>query len=279
MREELTELWRYRELLFTMVQRDLKIRYKNSIVGFILSLLNPLVSVAVMAFVVSNFLSRGVPSGSAYIFAAYIPFIFFQLCLLDSAQTILISMPLIKKIYFPREILPIAAVLTNFIHFVLMLAIFFVFLVAVYVVHPGEWPIQISSLLLPILLLASFMLSMGLALIISALNTFYEDVKYIVSLGLYLLYFLCPIMYFSEQVTNSDINQKTNGLVHKLYHLNPIAMLCTSYRRALVAPSTSHATIWFDWRYLAAATLNSFLVLLFGYWLFNRLKWKFVERP
>lgn len=279
MYEELKELWRFRELLLTMVQRDLKIRYKNSLVGFLLSLLNPLVSVAVMAFVVTNFLNRGVPSGSAYIFAAYIPFIFFQFCLLDSAQSILTAMPLIKKIYFPREILPIAAVLTNFIHFVLMIGIFFLFLIGVYLVHPGDFPIQASSLMLPLLLLASFMLSMGLALIVSALNTFYEDVKYIVSLGLYLLYFLCPIMYFSEQVTNSPINHSSNGLVHKLYHLNPIAMLCTAYKHALVAPSNSHPTTWFDARFLAAAVINSFLVLLFGYWLFNQLKWKFVERP
>src|SRR5436190_18848786 len=103
---ELKELWKFRELLIVMVQRDLKIRYKNSALGFLWSLLNPLITVVVMSFVLSNFMLKGAPSLSAYVLAAYLPYIFFQVCILDSAQTILVAMPLIKKIYFPREILP-----------------------------------------------------------------------------------------------------------------------------------------------------------------------------
>jgi len=125
MLSELKELYRFRELLLTMVQRELKIRYKNSKLGFLWSLLNPLITVFVMSFV-WQFMNDGmVPSMTAYLLAAYLPFTFYQLCLMDSAQTILISMPLIKKIYFPREILPLASVLGNFVHFLMALVMFF----------------------------------------------------------------------------------------------------------------------------------------------------------
>src|SRR5579862_7329980 len=91
MREEVKELWRFRELLFSMVQRDLKIRYKNSFLGFLWSLLNPLVTVATMTVVFQLILDNSTPNLGAYIFAAYLPYMFFQLCLLDSSQTILVN--------------------------------------------------------------------------------------------------------------------------------------------------------------------------------------------
>lgn len=279
MLDELKELWRFRELLLTMVQRDLKIRYKNSIFGFLLSVINPLVSVGVMTFVMRNFVAKAGPSYGAYVFAGYIPFIFFQFCLLDAAQTILVAMPLIKKIYFPREILPLAAVIANFIHFVLMFGLFLLVLLGVYCVHPGEFPIQTTVVFVPLLMLIMLMLATGCSLIVAALNTFYEDVKYIVSLGLYLMYFLCPIIYFSEQVTNSQINHDSGGWVHKIYHLNPMAMMCTSFKQLCLAPGKTEGPHWFDVRYLIITAVTSLVILILGYGLFNRLKWRFVERP
>src|ERR1700722_18710028 len=135
MLSELKELWKFRELLLVMVQRELKIRYKNSALGFLWSLVNPLITVLVMSFMWENFLGKaqGVPSVTAYMLAAYLPYAFFQLCLLDSSQTILTAMPLIKKIYFPREILPLATVISNFIHLLMALLVFFAYLLVVYI--------------------------------------------------------------------------------------------------------------------------------------------------
>jgi ABC-type polysaccharide/polyol phosphate export permease len=297
MMSELRELWRFRELLVTLVQRDLKIRYKNSALGFFWSLLNPLLIVLVMTFILSNFMGMKISSPSAYIMAAYLPFIFFQLCLMDSAQTILASMPLIRKIYFPREVLPLASVISNFIHFVLAMGVLFAFLIAVYWLNPGsagerQWPIQIGIVWLPVLFVINFALSLGLSFYISALNTFYEDVKYLVGVTMQLLFFACPIMYFIEQVGNSALNQRLHGIVYQLYQLNPIAELCIAYRKLLLAPigipagidpATKQAVFApsypFDWRYLGVAALLSFAILISGYATFNRVKWKFVERP
>ena len=291
---ELKELWRYRELLLVMVQRDLKIRYKNSALGFLWSFLNPLLTVGVMTFVYSNFIFKDQPNMGAYIMAAYLPFMFFQMCLMDSSQSVISAMPLIKKIYFPREILPLAAVISNFVNFLLALCIFFAYLMINYALHPGAFPIQPSVVLLPLLIVISFALSLGASFIVSALNTFYEDIKYIVGVVLYLLFFLCPVVYFDETVANSHLNQNSGWLAYKIFNLNPVAYLCTAYKKAVLAPYDPRVmspvgstpdeivkvgAIPLSWKYLAVTGLTSFLILIFGYWLFNRLKWRFVERP
>lgn len=280
---ELKELWKFRELLVSMVERDLRIRYKNSFLGFFWSLLNPLITVLVMTVVFKNFLGNDTRNYSAYILASYLPYLFFQMTLLDSSQSVLGNIQIIRKIYFPREILPLAAVVSNFIHFLLALLVFFGYLLVVFALDPQVSPFQLTTLLLPVLLIINLALTAGLALLISALNTFFEDVKYIVSVLLYLLFFLCPIMYFSEAVYAKA--QEHGGWIYTLYHLNPVAMLSTAYRKILVAPQDvyfegrSHPPIPLDWGMLGIAAIVSFGMLFFGYSVFNRLKWRFVERP
>lgn len=281
---ELKELWRFRELLLSMVQRDLKIRYKNSVLGFFWSLLNPLITVLVMTAVFKNFLDNDTKNYSAYILASYLPYMFFQMCLMDSAQSVLVDISIIKKIYFPREILPLARVISNFVHLCLALLIFFGYMFAVYAMDPQVWPFQKTTLLLPLLLIINFALATGLSLLISALNTFYEDVKYIVSVLLYLLFFLCPIMYFSEAVYQRAHDHGSMWL-YTGYHLNPVAMLATAYRKLLLAPQpvkfagSMHDPLPLDWGLFGICAATSFGLLILGYHVFNRLKWRFVERP
>jgi len=280
MREELKELWKFRELLFSMVERELKIRYKNSVLGFFWSLLNPLITMVVLTLVFKYIAGLGGNSYGAYILAAMLPYLFFQQAILDASMSVLGNVQLVKKIYFPRECLPLAAVLGNLVHFLLALGVFFIYLLGVWIVNPGESPFRWTTIFLPILILINTALATGIALIVSALNTFYEDVKYIVQVVLYLMFYLCPIVYFSEQVTH-----RTTPLVSFLYHLNPMATLCTAYRKVLLAPHdvvVSNGTIPaapIDWPMLGIATAVSFGTLFFGYRVFNRLKWRFVERP
>lgn len=283
---ELKELWRFRELLWTMVEREIRIRYKNSVGGFLWSLINPLVTVLVMTVVFKYLVGNQTENFAAYILAAYLPYMFFQFAVMDAAQSILVSLPLLRKIYFPREILPLAIILSNFIHFALALAVFFAFLLVVYLIHPGVWPFQITTLWLPVLLVVNLALAAGVGLAVAALNTFYEDVKYIVGVILYLMFFLSPIMYFSENVRYSSALQGPMGdLVYRLYHLNPIAALATAYRKVLLAPQAVYVEgrkvppLPMDWGNFAVVSLICFAVLVGGYALFNRLKWRFVERP
>jgi len=282
MLDELKELWRFRELLLSMVEREIRIRYKNSVLGFFWSLLNPLVTVAVMTFVFKSFIGVDIPNFGAYVFAAYVPFMFFQMTLLDSAQSVLASLPLVKKIYFPRETLPLAMIISNFIHLILAIVVLLIFLLVIWIMTPGIFPINRNIVFLPLLLVINFAFATGIALIISALNTFYEDVKYIVSVILYLLFFTCPVMYFSEQVHYAYRDQP---MLYTLYHLNPVAMLCTSYRKVILDPQPvkqngiTIEALPLDWGLLGITALISFGTLILGYHVFNRMKWRFVERP
>lgn len=285
MLNELRELWNYRELLYVMVQREMRIRYKNSALGVVWSFLNPLLQVLVMSFVFNVFIRMDVPNYTVYMLSAYLPFMFFQFCVLDAAQSVLAQVPLIKKIYFPREILPLATVISNFIHLLLGFLIFFGMLLIAYIRDPRVVPFQPTTIYLPLLLIISLMLSTGAAFIVSALNTFFEDVKYIVQVLMNLMFYLCPIVYFAEQVANSNRNAASGFLLYKLYNLNPLATLTQAYRKILLAPidvkidGHPAKAMQFPTNYVIVAGIFSFALMVFGYWLFNRMKWKFVERP
>jgi lipopolysaccharide transport system permease protein len=284
---ELRELWRFRELLFSMIERELKIRYKNSFLGFFWSLITPLATVLVITVVFKYLVRIQVDNYSAYVLAALLPFLFLQQALLDSSQSVLGSIQMVRKIYFPREILPLAIIISNFVHFLLALFVFFVYLLVIWLRNPEVSPFQWTTLYLPLLLIISLALVTGLGLIVSALNTFYEDVKYMLSVGLYLIFYLSPIIYFSENVFHVDHPQ--SRLIYFLYHLNPVAMLATAYRKILLAPqpvqigageqAVIHEPLPLDWGMLGITAIMSFAFLILGYRMFNRLKWRFVERP
>lgn len=296
MREELRELWRYRELLLVMTQRELRVRYKNSALGFLWSFINPLITTAVMTIVFGKLLNNGVDNFSAYVLAALLPFSFFQAAVLDSAQSVLAAQPIVKKVYFPREILPLSIIASNFVHLVVGFVVFFVYLLAIW-----TWsgfavsPFQASTWILPILLVISLCFATGVGLLIAALNTFYEDVKHLVSALMYLLTFLCPIVYFYEEI--ADKLQKY-PLLNKLYLANPQAVLSIAYRKALLDPTkvvvrrteinSQGETVLvsavaeaskFPWAWVAYAAAVSLIFLVLGYHVFNRMKWRFVERP
>lgn len=283
---ELKELWRFRELLISLTERELRIRYKNSALGFLWSLVNPLVTALVMSIVFKYFLSQGVGSYTLYVLAAYIPYAFFQFALMDSAQSILVSLPMVRKVYFPREVLPLAQIFANFIHLVLALGVFVVISILVWLRTPGEFPIRPTVVILPLVLLVNLALATGLSLIISALNTFYEDVKYIMGAVLYIMFFLTPVMYFSENVRHATSQMGPRGdLLYILYHLNPMATLCTTYKKVLLAPTPVRMggetlqPLDLDWGLFGIAALMSLGILVLGYHVFNRMKWRFVERP
>jgi len=294
---EAKELWKFRALLVSMVQRDLSVRYKNSFLGFIWSMINPLLTVFVLTFVFKYLQGNPTPNFSAYILAAYLPYMFFQMAIMDSAQSVLGNLQLMKKIYFPREIFPLASIISNFIHFLLALLVFFIYLLAVYMLNTPRVPVfQWTTIYLPVLVIINFLLAAGLGLLFSALNTFYEDVKYIVGVILSLLFFLAPIMYFSE---STYYPPRGSWLKYFLYHLDPVATMSNAFRKVLLAPQpvsiserkwnsklgdwqdilVPHPALPIDWLMIGITAALSLAVFFYGYHVFNKLKWKFVERP
>lgn len=268
-----------------MVQRELRIRYKNSALGVLWSLLNPLLTTLVMTVVFGRLLKNDVQNFSAYLLAALLPFTFFSQAVLDSAQSVLAALPIIRKVYMPRELLPLSVIVSNFVHLITGFVVFFLYLFAVWTISGfKESPFQGTTWLLPFLMLISLCLATGVGLFVSAMNTFYEDVKYLCNVVLYLLTFLCPIVYFHETIAQSLHHHKW---LYRLYMLNPLAVLSVCYRKALLAPvdvpmpgtSVKVEATPFPWPWLAYTAVLSLAILALGYGFFNRMKWRFVERP
>jgi lipopolysaccharide transport system permease protein len=284
LKDDLRELWRFRGLLLQLVKRDLKVRYKNSRLGFLWSIAPPLMQVACItfAFRYATGIAKDFENYSAYVLVAMIPWTYFSTAILDSSQSILLMHGVIKKVYLPREIIPLSTCISNFIHFLLSWLVFYVYLF----VFVGARPLP-SMVWFPYLILVQFMLVTGLSLLIACLNVFYEDVKYMVSIFMGLALFVLPIMYVPEQTIYTS-RLSPGSPFHSpwaitIYLYNPLTALLNGYRKVLLEPPSEKAiggaAMPLDPASLVLAGLASFAVLVFGYWYFNKRKWQFVERP
>lgn len=289
LRAELAELWQFRHLVRTLVERDLRVRYKNSVLGIAWTMVSPLLQVFVLTIAIGYILDSGPKNLSAYIFCATIPWTFFQTAILDSSTSVLAKMSLLKKVYFPREIPLIATVCQNFVQFLISLGIFMVYRwVLTPLLHGGNTAPPLAILWLPVLTADLFLLTLGAAFFVATANVFYEDIKFIITLVMGFLFYLLPVFYFAENVVYSPrIPVKLQSLVYHLYLVNPLAWLITAFKqvffgKAVISnvkaiPILYSAT--FDWRYLVLATATSIFICLWGYSFFNSHKWKFTERP
>jgi len=273
---DLRELWKFRDLVWSLVVRDLTIRYKNSVLGFFWSLANPLVQVATITVIFKYILQIRIPNYSAYVLCAFLPWMFFQMTLSDAGESVLRHHDLLKKVYFPREVLPISVVLSNLVHLVLAFGVFFVYLLWLGVkVQPG-WA------LLPLVVLVQVLLMLGLSFFVSALSVFYEDIRYLVGVGTSLFFYFCPIIYLSEQILFSQrIPAHLRSRIWEVYHWNPVATLIETYRQLLIPPfsGAGFPDVPVSARFLAIAVIISCLCATAGYAYFNARKWQFAERP
>ncbi len=285
---ELTELWQFRHLVRTLVERDLRVRYKNSVIGIGWTLISPLIQVLVLTVAISYILGSGPKNLSAYIFCATIPWTFFQTAIFDSSTSVLAKLGLLKKVYFPREIPLIATVCQNFVQFLISLGVFMLYRwVITPLIHSGNVMPPVQILFLPWLIVILFLLTLGVAFFVATANVFYEDVKFIINLVMGFLFYLMPVIYFAENIFfSARIPPFLRWWLYHLYLLNPLAWLITAFKQIffgvqnianLNAPPVLSAP--FDWRYLLITTATSVGICLWGYSFFNAHKWKFTERP
>jgi len=295
--DEAREALRYRELLGNLVRRELQVRYKGSTLGVVWSLANPIVRALILWAVFEFFLPLGVASYSAYVLAAFFPWTYFLTGVLDAGESVSKQMPLVRKVYFPRELLPLATTIANLRHFCLSLTVLAVYLVYLYgrawfEDAPGVPKLPPPEIfLLPVLVVMETLLIAGIALFISALNVFFEDVKFLVAVLLDLLFYAVPIIYFLEQVEKTPViqNEGLRRAVYTLFLLNPMTVILASYRSFLLAPATIPAgkfgqakdltvNAGVPWEFFVLAFVVCVLVFVGGYAFFNRRKWRFVEQ-
>ena len=265
--QNLRQLPKYRALIQSLVARELKARYRGSVLGFFWSFINPLLLLMVYTFVFTVVLPGGweeeLGPRALFLFCGLLPWTWFSSSLVESSNVLISGGNLIKKVMFPAEILPIVSVLANLVHFLLGLIILVIFLIYYH------RPLQFSELAwFPVVVLVQLLLTVGLALILSALTVHFRDIKDILSNVLALWFFATPIIYPMKQLEDLGTPRWAKTLIN----LNPFTHLAVSYQEILFYEGP-----FGHWKWLLALGVASIGLFLFGYFLFDRLRDSFAE--
>jgi lipopolysaccharide transport system permease protein len=262
-----TELYSYRELIWNLVIRDLKVRYKNSALGVLWSLLNPLLMTMVFTVVFTLMLPNyQIPNYPLFFLCGFLPWSFLTATLNGSTGSIVNSAGLIKKVYFPREILPISLVLSNLVNFLIALVVLFGMVVVFKV------KMTAGVLMLPLIILGQVMFTTGLAFILATANVFYRDTQQILEVIIQAWFFMTPIFY---PITVLPEEKVLLGLTVNvqlwLRRLNPMASLVASYQDVVYWGQPT------GWDFLLRTLVTCALVLAIGYIIFCRFSSAFGE--
>ncbi len=262
MLHNLLQLGRYRGLIQSLVARELKARYRGSVLGFFWSFINPLLLLLIYTFVFTAVMPGTRPPElepyALFMFCGILPWTWFSSSLGESANVLISGGNLIKKVLFPAEVLPIVTVLANLVHFFLGLPILIAFLIYY------RAPLQFSELVwFPVVVLVQLVLTLGLALIVSSLTVHFRDIKDLLSNLLTFWFFATPIIYPMSQAP---------PMSRPFLNLNPFTHLAISYQEILFYPGP-----FGHWKWLLALGVMSVGLFLFGYFLFDRLRDSFAE--
>ena len=254
----LSELWRYRELLYFLVWRDLKVRYKQTVLGVTWAIIQPLFTMVVFAVFfgrLAKIPSDGVPY-PLFAYAALVPWTFFANALTQASNSLVGSANLIKKVYFPRLIVPVASVLSGLLDLCLAFAVLAV-LMAWYGIG-----FSVRIVWLPLFGLQAVMTALGVALWLSALNVEYRDVRYVVPFITQFWLFATPVAYPSSLLTEPW---------RTVYGLNPLVGVVEGFRWALFNTGVAPGPM------LAVSTLATVAVLVGGAYYFRRMERTFAD--
>ncbi|MEW6154638.1 MAG: ABC transporter permease [Actinomycetota bacterium] len=223
------EIWAYRELLGNLVRKELKVKYKNSFLGFLWSLLRPLCLLMIYWLVLGKFLRSNIPNFAFYLFAGLIAWDLFGSTLSAATTSIVSNSGLIKKVYFPREILPLATIGAGLVHFGLQLVV--VFSVLVLFGYDFFGP---NLLLLPLAVVALVIFLTAMSLFLAAANVYLRDVQHLIEVFLLFWFWLTPIVYPINFAFDVLSRREVFGVsLSSIYMLNPLANVVIGFQRAI----------------------------------------------
>lgn len=252
-------LWQYRELLLNLTIREIKARYKQSILGYFWVILNPFFQMLVMAFVFSKILRFKLDYNIPYtlfLYSGILPWSLFVNSVSSSMGSLISNASLIRKIYFPREIFLLATTFAKIVDFFLASSIFFLFMVI--------YKVSFSSLL-PFFIFIFFIqiiFSLGISFFLAPFNLFYRDVKYLMNLVFQLWFYLTPVIYPVEAMPKK---------MRIIFQLNPMSVLINAYRRSFFGGGT------LNFSSLTLALLLSSTLFLAGYYFFKKTERMFAD--
>jgi lipopolysaccharide transport system permease protein len=258
----LANLLKYRGLVQSLVVRELKARYRGSVLGFFWSFVNPLLLLLIYSFVFTVVLPGTHPPEiepyALFMFCGILPWTWFSSSLIESSNVLISGGNLIKKVLFPAEVLPIVTVLANMVHFFFGLPILAIFLLYY---RASLQPIELVWF--PVVVFVQLLLTVGLALIVSALTVHFRDIKDLLSNLLTFWFFATPIIYPMAATPEPG---------RRLLNLNPFTHLAISYQEILF-----YSGPFGHWKWLLALLAGSVGLFLLGYFLFDRLRDSFAE--
>lgn len=251
------ELWEYREMIISLTKRDLRSRYKGSVLGFLWMFLNPLLQLGVYTIVFSTIMRMGVDKFYLFMFVALVPWLFFSTCLSAGTTVIFSQQDMVKKIYFPRDVLPISFTVSQFINMLLSFIVIFV------VVFISDVPINLIALCyLPLIMLIQFVLCLGITYLVSALSVYFRDLQHILGIVSMAWMYLTPVIYPVEMIPDSFVD---------LFYLNPMTSITIAYRDILYYARVPELGT------LSNAVIMGIGILVVGKIVFSKLQRGFVE--
>ncbi len=250
------ELWRYRELAIELFRTHLKLRYVGSFLGFVWTMLNPLLYVATYWFVFSYIIRMGLPNYPLFLIPGFLAWNFTFGSVVTASESIISSKYLITKIAFPSEILPIISVAVSLFDFLVSMGLY---LLTVMILPPALPP---QTVLLPVIILIQVVLTVGLALLVASTSVYFRDIPKLVQVFGNLIFFVTPIFY-----PLSFIPERWQPVLG----LNPMTQIITFYHELL------YDWTWPDSSAVAVSAVIAVLFLVLGLWVFNRCKHGFAE--
>lgn len=260
----LKDVWEFRELLYFLVWRDVKVRYKQTLLGVAWAVLQPLLTMVVFTIFfgrLANVGSEGLPY-PLFSLAGLLPWTLFSLGLSQSSGSLVSSANLIKKVYFPRLVIPTSSVLAAVVDFVLAFLLLLGMMAYYHVVPP------LTILLIPLLLVLAIATTLGVGIWLSALNVQYRDVRYVVPFFVQIWLFVTPVIYPGSRVS---AKLAEHGIPAWVYGLNPMAGVVEGFRWALLGSSSRPGGL------IAASTLVSAVILVSGMYYFRRMERIFAD--
>jgi lipopolysaccharide transport system permease protein len=265
--KNLKELYKYRALIQNLVSRELKARYRGTILGFLWSFLNPLLLMIIYTIVFGLIIGPRDPSfgGSPWLYALFLfcgvlPWTWFSSSSLESSNVLMIHGNLIKKILFPAEILPVVVVTSNLIHFFFGLPILFIFVPILGKTY------TLFLLFLPLVILVQFVFSLGLSFLVSSLTVHFRDIKDILTNLITFWFFASPIIY---PMTFGPI--QNSPILKTFLNLNPMTHIMMGYQNCVFFGTMIR------WKKLGVTFVLSIILFFIGYYIFDRLRDSFPE--
>jgi lipopolysaccharide transport system permease protein len=256
--DDFKEIWKYRELLYFFTWRDLKVRYKQTVIGVAWAIFQPLIAMIVFSIFFGKL--AGMPSDEIpypiFVYVGLLLWQFFSGSLTQISNCFVGQKDIITKVYFPRIILPISSIFTKFIDF----AIASIILVGL-MVYYGYLPRLSGFLILPLLLIITFMAALGLGLFLASLNVKYRDVGYILPFFIQLMFFLTPVIYPAS----------LTGIYSWFLAMNPMTGVIKAARAALLG------NFPINWELLGISAATCFFLLVLGYYYFRKTEKYFAD--